>query len=57
MHGERARVLFRSDATARAVTVECIRWSALRTTVPHGELGSGLLASMLRELGIDREEF
>ena len=27
------------------------------TTVPHGELGTGLLASMLRDLHIDREEF
>lgn len=29
----------------------------LFTTVPYGEIGPGLLASMLRDLDIDREEF
>ena len=27
------------------------------TTLPHGEIGVGLLASMMRDLNIDRREF
>jgi mRNA interferase HicA len=27
------------------------------TTVPHGELGRGILSSMLKDLNIDRREF
>ena len=28
-----------------------------RTTVPHKEIGSGLLAAMLKDLNIDRKDF
>ena len=27
------------------------------TVVPHGEIGSGLLAAMLKELGINRKDW
>ena len=29
----------------------------LHTTVPHGEIGRGLLAAMLKQLGIKKEDF
>ena len=33
-----------------------VRLGAYRTTVPHGEIPTGTLASMLKDLHIDRRE-
>ena len=32
-------------------------WGSHYTTVPHKEIGAGLLASMLKDLNIDRKDF
>ena len=48
---------FRLDTRRGKGSHALLRLDSRRTTVPQGEIGRGLLASMLKDLSIDRGEF